>query len=158
MISITPVNAIKFKTMGEKAHSYTALHFCCDGSDVNYRRAAQVRLLSEKRADVDPGDGNGNTPFLLAAGTGLADVCEILIDHGAYIHAEGKEGKGALQRAKGNSTAVREVLLRAGCHMTAAPSAWKQYPNPPSATKQARYCISQSDPRSRWYRHPRWWR
>ena len=57
----------------------------------------------EARAEVDPRDDQGRTPFLLAAGTGAVDIAWALWWHYADIFAVGEDGRNALNRAHGSS-------------------------------------------------------
>ena len=67
----------------------------CNGSDVSFSKAALVDELLLYRANIEATDPGGNTPLLLAAGTGLTDVVKRLIEHGANVHATNARGVGA---------------------------------------------------------------
>ena len=76
---------------------------CANGSDVGHDRAHMVTLLLEGKAEVDARDEKGRTPFLLAAGTGVVDVAEALMQGGADVFVEDPDGRNAMDRAQGSS-------------------------------------------------------
>ena len=63
-------------------------------------------------------DANGNTPLLLAAGTGLTDVCTTLLDYGADKDVTNINDHGAYKIADGCSRTLAEILLARGCPET----------------------------------------
>ena len=73
--------------MGRQASKYTPLHFACDGSDKLFRTLDIVRELVKAKAKLDAKDSNGNTPLLMAAATGLLDVCKFLHQSGCDRNA-----------------------------------------------------------------------
>ena len=58
-----------------------------------------VSLLLDRKADMEALDEHGNTPLLHAAGTGLKDVCDLLIQSGCNKQAVTIDGIGAAQKA-----------------------------------------------------------
>ena len=56
--------------------------------------------------------------MLVAAGTGLVDVCKFLIDSGCDMSAVNFDGKGALHKAGGSSTKMARMLREQGCPET----------------------------------------
>lgn len=63
----------------------TPLHAACCGTAAAHNRLALVKLLLESKADLNSADGNGGTPAHHAAEMGLADVMQLLLDHGANV-------------------------------------------------------------------------
>ncbi|MDD9937511.1 MAG: ankyrin repeat domain-containing protein [Myxococcales bacterium] len=70
----------------------TALHHAAEGSDCS----AGLQQLLDLGAQVDALDGSGATPLLVAARRGHAVATDLLLQHGASIHARDYEGLGAL--------------------------------------------------------------
>ena len=95
-------------------------------------------------------DERGNTPFLLATGTGVTSVVQVLIDAEADIHAQKERGVGALQRAQNSSRSMKAVLLAAGCEWTTGGRLRQRTTTTPA--RQSRYALSAWDRNSRWYK------
>jgi len=108
------IETLNTKTIGSEGEplpkGFTCLHFLCQGSDKSFEKRNLVIPLLEKKADIEAEDDMGNTPLLKAAGTGLADFVEILISRGANTAALNKNGKGALELAKGCSSTAAAML------------------------------------------------
>ena len=51
-----------------------------------YGRHSIVDALLTANADIEARDIKGNAPFLLAAGVGITNVVQVLIDNGAEMH------------------------------------------------------------------------
>ena len=102
------------------------------------------------KAEVDARTLKGATPFLLAAASGLTNICDLLIRQNADIHAVNNQGKGALEVAKANSSEVKRRLLQWGCKPTRGTRRPAGTAGPPTQTKQARYMESSIDPASSW--------
>ena len=93
---------------------------------------------------------NGTTPLLLAASSGLTDICSELLHRGADTNAKNKDGKGALQLAGDNSTSVRTLLEQWCCPETRVQKR-SRAAGAPSMGKQARYLESLQDQTSPWH-------
>jgi ankyrin repeat protein len=92
------------------AGSVTALHAAAEQGHLDV-----VRFLVEQGADMEARNGDGWTPFLLAAGCGHAGVVRELAKLGANIHCKVPLGLGAgivaIKNNKGlGSVAVIEAL------------------------------------------------
>ncbi|KAI4096216.1 MAG: hypothetical protein LQ339_007021 [Xanthoria mediterranea] len=72
----------------------TALHIAAHNG-----RVANVRLLLEKGAKLDPRQFQGYTPLLLAVETDQQQAVQVLLDAGADINAKLNNGSGALHIA-----------------------------------------------------------
>ena len=115
LASVTSTDFLNLATTGSQPTGYTALHFACDGSDVLFRKNEIVFKLIENRAEIEGRDKKGNTPFLHAAGSGLEDVCAVLIRKGANKDVVNYNGQCAVQKARCNSPSVVKYLLEIGC-------------------------------------------
>jgi hypothetical protein len=113
-IEYASTETLNTKTVGSEGEQlpkgFTCLHFLCQGSDKSFEKRNLVIPLLEKKANIEAEDDMGNTPLLKAAGTGLADFVEILISRGANTAALNKNGKGALELAKGCSSTAAAML------------------------------------------------
>jgi ankyrin repeat protein len=80
-----------------------------------------VRLLLERRADVNARDDNGETALLSASGKGGIGVVKLLLDKGADINARDKNGRNALMTPSwlGQSDVVK-LLLEKGIDVNAS--------------------------------------
>ena len=67
-------------------------------------------LLLERGATVDCRNANGATPLMNTAMTNQPAVTEVLLKHGADTLLKMKDGKTALDIAKGSSPAVARLL------------------------------------------------
>ena len=76
----------------------------------------------ERRADVEVVDAIENTPLLVAAGSGLTDVCQVLLTARANIGAENVNAVGALQKALHCSTSCASFLKSQGAPKTTGKS------------------------------------
>ncbi len=109
---------INVRTTGSQPTGSTPLHFACSGSDIGFHMLEVVIELLDQRADIEAKEANDNTPLLLAAGTGVTDVCDVLWRRGANMRAENVDGKGAWQKAGGSSPSCADWLLKHGAHKT----------------------------------------
>ena len=114
-----------------------------------YGRHSIVDALLTANADIEARDIKGNAPFLLAAGVGITNVVQVLIDNGADLHVTNNRGQGALQKARQSSSDVTQLLLRYGLSDTHARSDYKRAGTNPQ--RQSRYAMSSRDPNSRFY-------
>jgi ankyrin repeat protein len=114
----TPDSALEAATTGHQPPGWTALHFACEGSDVGLKKLDVVKILLGRRANVEARDAKGNTPLLLAAGTGVTDVCTTLLDYGADKDVTNINDHGAYRIADGCSRTLAEILLARGCPET----------------------------------------
>ena len=118
LATCTPDSALEAATTGHQPPGWTALHFACEGSDVGLKKLDVVKILLGRRANVEARDAKGNTPLLLAAGTGLTDVCTTLLDSGADKDVTNINDHGAYRIADGCSRTLAEILLARGCPET----------------------------------------
>ena len=115
MVDIVPLRILDSPTTGHQPEGWTCLHFASDGSDRMLRRADLVRKLLGKMANIEARTASGQTPLLLATGTGVVDVVEVLLharaDHNATTY---ESGMGVFQKANGHSDSMVAVLLKHG--------------------------------------------
>ena len=145
---------VNLLTTGAQPNQQAALHFACSGSDTSFQRVYVVEALLEARAQLEAATPKGATPLLLAASSGLTDICRVLLAAGADRSAKNKKGKGALELARGSSRTAGSLLGQWGCpetHGENSPSP----ACPPSWSKQVRYCESRWDMGSSWNRRTR---
>lgn len=111
----TPVDVINTRTMRKPCMpgGYTCLHFAADGSDRSFDRRHLCKLLIDKRAIIDARADGGNTPYLLASGTGVDDVVGVLLSAGAQKNALNDKGASGASKSKGSSSSVYETLNKA---------------------------------------------
>ena len=119
LATCTPDSVWEAATTGEQPPGYTALHLACDGSDVNLEKLGQDPL----GAQGEPGGERREsqyvrTPLLIAAGTGLTEVCQSLLDYGADKDVKNINDHGAYQNAFFSSLELDTVLLDRGCPYT----------------------------------------
>ena len=95
LIPLLNTEDVNIKTTGERPNGFTALHFACDGANHHEQRNCLVKMLLNKKADIDATDASGNTPLILAAGHGALVVCETLVESKCNIHAKNRGNKGA---------------------------------------------------------------
>ena len=138
LIAKTSLEDLQKPVTGGRCSGRTALHLVCENSDVLFQRAWHAELLLRKKCDVDPRDAAGNTPFLLAAGTGLADVLKVLRKYGCDVHAVDGKGKGAWMKAQKSSSSVTKLLESFGCCTDSRPRAKSNEPKNPSMSKVIR--------------------
>jgi len=134
---------IKCVTTGSQPTMWTALHFACDGSDVLFKKAELVTMLIEKNADIEARDSKGNTPLLIAAGSGLTDVCLVLLNAGADRTAININGHGALFKGAKSSKSLGAVLEELGCPQTASTVSGRTRQGT-SQSREARYATTTS--------------
>lgn len=79
-------------------HTRTALHMACSAGHLE-----MITILLDNKANVNAEVGLGGSVFLAAASKGYSDVVEILLRHGADVHARNKAlsqtGDGAFYTA-----------------------------------------------------------
>ena len=116
LAGMTPPEVINAQTIGEKhwPDGYTCLHLCCDASDKSFARVQLAALLIDKNAEVNVRAAHGNTPFLLACGSGITDVVTVLVSHGADIHAQSDKNANGNNKCQKNSSMMRKALCRLG--------------------------------------------
>ncbi|MDO8931510.1 MAG: ankyrin repeat domain-containing protein [Rhodocyclaceae bacterium] len=89
---------------------WNALHYSAYGGFTEI-----VRLLVERKADLDVAAPNGQTALMLAAATGKLDVVRILIDADADMDLLDYEGQSAIMLAeKAGFADVTEYLRESG--------------------------------------------
>ena len=71
-------------------------------------------MLVERKADLEKRTHTGNTPFLLACGTGVTDVVKVLVEMGADVNAVNDRKLGCYQVAHQSSGSTRELLESLG--------------------------------------------
>ena len=81
-----------------------------------------VSLLSRAGADVEVGDGDGNTPLLLACRAGHLELAQVLVDKGADASAANEQGDTPLLAAvaAGNAQLARELVEAGGANVEAS--------------------------------------
>jgi ankyrin repeat protein len=102
--------------------------------------ASAVKALLDRGADANARDPHGNTLLALAANSDAIPVETVrsLIDRGADLNAKDAYGKTALDCAKlRGSTAVVELLEKAGAKEGAAPAAFVRGPKPAGSVRAA---------------------
>ena len=152
--ALAPQSNVNLLTTGTQPPRHSPMHFACSGSDTSLSRVEVVKALIDARAQLEAATPNGTTPLLLAASSGLTDICRVLLAAGADRSAKNKKGKGALELARGSSRTVGSLLGQWGCpetHGENSPSP----ACPPSWSKQVRYCESRWDMGSSWNRRTR---
>ena len=152
--ALAQTSDVNLRTTGAQPPQQAALHFACSGSDTSFQRVYVVEALLEARAQLEAATPKGATPLLLAASSGLTDICRVLLEYGADRSAKNKKGKGALELARGSSRSVRSLLGKWGCGETDGEKS-PSPAGPPSCCKQARYCESKLDMGSSWHRRTR---
>ena len=114
LVEQTPPHVINAHTTGSQPSGYTCLHFACDGSDKKFARARLVEALLERGATVESRDDKGNTAFLLASGTGVTDVVQVLVHAKADVNVKNDRSLGCMQSAKRCSGSTADALAQAG--------------------------------------------
>ena len=76
-------------------------------------------LLNETEIDIDTADGLGNTALILASEKGLLEVVNFLINKGANVNYQNKQGvTPAMKAAEGNNFFVVKLLLEKNVDLT----------------------------------------
>ena len=101
------------KGMARMPGGYTCLHFAADSSDRSFERIDLCKLLLAKRADLDARSDGGNTPYLLAAGSGVTDIVDLLLAAGTQKNALNDNGASATSKSKESSSSVYATLNNA---------------------------------------------
>lgn len=90
---------------------FTALHLATQNTKTNVLEG----LLKIKGLDLDPENLNKETPFHLAAKSGLRDTCLLLLRKGARLNAANKQGQTALHlSAYHGHHSVAKLLIKRG--------------------------------------------
>ena len=71
-----------------------------------------LKLLLEKRADIDVKNDDGQTPLIVAVTKGELEIVRLLIKKGANVNAVDDDGKTALRYASGSE--MRNILKSSG--------------------------------------------
>jgi ankyrin repeat protein len=110
VISMAPAYASqRFSLAITKATSKTATDALLEVVKRKETSSDDINALIDKGADVDAKDLFNNTPLILAASNGLANVCITLIDKGADVNATSNYGNTPLTWAASNG--LRDVCL-----------------------------------------------
>jgi ankyrin repeat protein len=72
-----------------------------------------ARALVEAGAALDPLDGRGSTPLIIAASEGNRAVAVLLVEHGADVNARNRLGRGALDYVETNPS-LKKLLVAHG--------------------------------------------
>lgn len=139
LIEVTPTEIMNKKTLGDRPNGNTCLHLCCDASDDGFSRPALATDLILRKADLEARDSGGNTPFLLAAGSGVSAMIKMLISAKADVNATNHRGCGAFQRASLSSGEVETILLQAGLTPPSERAPSGRHRIGQSASRQTRY-------------------
>ena len=89
---------------------YTPLMLLCCGSNVKLNSSISADALIRAQTDVNVECSIGNTALLLAAWTGVTDLCKALVDNGANLHHCRHDGKNAALLAMGAGTDTGKYL------------------------------------------------
>jgi ankyrin repeat protein len=115
LVAKMPMHSINALTTGERPESSSCLHLCCAGSDKSFALGQLAKLLIYYKADVAARTKNGNTPVLLAAGSGCTDVVKILLTARADINDRNTVSKkGLIASACNSSGSLKRFLRNAG--------------------------------------------
>lgn len=76
----------------DATYDQTCLHLACDKGHLEL----VVLLLERFKLPVSPTDKNGWAPLHVASTQGRLDICEVLLEHGAFAPARTSEGTTAL--------------------------------------------------------------
>ena len=145
LVERTPPEVINTPTTGAQPRGYTCLHFACDGSDKMFSRSWLAQSLIDKRADLEARDANGNTPFLLACGTGVTNAVITLIASGADVNALNNRRQGAKQKAMRSSGTTNKALSQAS---VPSPKHWADSGRTRTGASESR--------QTRWARNDKW--
>eukprot|EP00811_Abedinium_folium_P008125 NODE_17503_length_939_cov_3.427340.p1 GENE.NODE_17503_length_939_cov_3.427340~~NODE_17503_length_939_cov_3.427340.p1 ORF type:complete len:230 (-),score=59.91 NODE_17503_length_939_cov_3.427340:250-879(-) len=92
----------------------TPLNLACRGGHIEI-----MKFLFDKRADPNSRNDFAETPLMCAANRARGNVCRMLLERGADVHALDENGDNALDfLGMGNSERkkdCRDVLRKAGC-------------------------------------------
>ena len=89
---------------------YSAFHLACNGSDRRFRKATIVQLLIDRDADLERTNDAGLTPWLIAVGTGVVDIAQVLCNAGCDINATEPSGRNAADRCSKSSSQMLAYL------------------------------------------------
>ena len=107
-------------------------------------------MLIEKRASIDIRENHcGNTPFTMAAGVGLTDICMILLELGCDRNATNLNGQGALQKAYNCSMSLARALTELGVPMADGVSGRTRKLGSVGPSRMDRIANGNADPRTR---------
>lgn len=102
--------------------NWSALHILAGNADKSGERAFMVKMLVEKRADLEIVTNKGKTPLHSAAGTGNVDCFEMLVKLGANLKARDYKGVSVWDVAWMNME-IRDVFKRLGIRKDEGPGA-----------------------------------
>ena len=167
--------ALNRQSTGSQPNGYSALHFACFGTARDNSNWMIVTLLLDRKADMEALDEHGNTPLLHAAGTGLKDVCDLLIQSGCNKQAVSNDGMGAAQKALQSHEnlsihlrTTHKVNMTNGVHQKNKHTRQSGLPAPNRQLRReadAAYKIRRGDRKGTWHDGPtaseentgRWW-
>ena len=118
------------QTTGSQPNGFTALHFACSASNRDFNNHELVRLLIQRKSDLEAREKNGKTALLLAVSAGLLPTVRVLLKAGADIHAQSKKGQGVwefvpdLNGRQGQG--LKELLEEFGAVYTHVSKTWKR--------------------------------
>ena len=148
LLEVTPTEIMNTPTLGDRPNGNTCLHLCCDASDQSFSRPALAIDLISRKAHLEARDSLGNTPFLLAAGTGDTRMINTLISAKADFNASNLRSCGAWQKAACHSGEVQRALERVGLTKPAQLAATGRQRTSVSASRHLR-ALRNDRPRNR---------
>ena len=96
LLEAMPVEVVDQRTGGGTPVGWSALSLVCNARDPHNERTDIVRLLVEKRADLEVRNAHGATPLITACAVGFWSVVRVLLDAGADAFATNNRCHNAL--------------------------------------------------------------
>ena len=112
LLEAMPVEVVDQVTGGGTPMGWSALSLVCNARDPHNERTDIVRLLVEKRADLEVRNAHGATPLITACAVGFWSVVRVLLDAGADAFATNDRGRNALDVTPLDQTRVFQGLRK----------------------------------------------